>query len=200
MNMITLIRRYNFYGFLRLLVDLMYTKFFFPKARIVRRPFYIRGAAFIKIGRGFTAGVGLRLDAFPNKTKSCIVIGNDVQVNDHVHICAIDSLTIGNNVLIASRVFITDHNHGLYGGLPEDSSPDEYPVKRKLSSMPVYIGDNVWIGEGVGILPGVHIGKGSVIGCGAVVTKDIPESSLAIGNPACVIKRYNYQSKKWENV
>ena len=196
--MIPLIQRYNFFGLLRLTLDVMITKIFFPRARIVRRPFYIRGSSFIKIGENFTAGVGLRLDAFPDKKQNCIKIGNNVQVNDYVHICAIESLSIGDNVLIASRVFITDHNHGSYSGLMEHSDPEMPPAKRKLISSPVHIGDNVWIGEGAGILPGVRVGKGSVIGCGAVVTRDISEYCLAVGNPARVVKKYNLQTKKRE--
>jgi lipopolysaccharide O-acetyltransferase len=196
--MTQLFRRYDFFGLLRLTLDVTITKIFFPRARIVRRPFYIRGPSFIKIGKKFTAGVGLRLDAFPDKKQDCIKIGNNVQVNDYVHICAIESLSIGDNVLIASRVFITDHNHGSYSGLMEHSDPEMPPAKRKLISSPVHIGDNVWIGEGAGVLPGVRIGKGSVIGCGAVVTRDIPEYCLAVGSPARVVKKYNLQTKKWE--
>lgn len=181
------------------MLDIIITKVFFPEARIVRKPFYIRGRAFIKIGKKFTAGVGLRLDAFPaDPSKICIQIGNNVQVNDYVHIGAIESLTIGNNVLIASKVFISDHNHGLYGGSLPHSDPDIPPLKRKLCSSTVQIDDNVWIGEGVGILAGVKIGKGSVIGCGSIVTSNIPEYCLAVGNPARVIKKYNAKTEKWE--
>lgn len=181
------------------MIDIIVTKIFLPQARIARRPFYIRGRAFIKIGKGFTAGVGLRLDAFPaDPSKICIQIGNDVQVNDYVHIASIESLTIGNNVLIASKVFISDHNHGLYGGSLPQSHPDVPPLKRELYSSSVQIDDNVWIGEGVGILPGVQIGKGSVIGCGAIVTCSIPQYCLAVGNPARVIKKYNVKTEKWE--
>ena len=198
--MSSLIQRYNFWGLLGLAYNVIVTKLFFAKAKLLRSPFYIRGGAFIEIGKNFVAGVGLRIDAFPDKAKVCIKIGDNVQVNDYVHIGAVDSLTIGNNVLIASRVFISDHDHGLYGNFPEQSSPDVPPVKRKLNSSAVYVEDNVWIGEGVGILSGVRIGKGSIIGCGAIVTRNIPESCLAVGNPARVIKKYRFTTKKWENV
>jgi len=198
--MIPLFRRYGFFGLLRLVIDVITTKLCFPGARIIRKPFYVRGRSFIKLGKRFTTGVGVRLDAFPNEIKNCIQIGDDVQVNDYVHICAVDSLIIGNNVLIASRVFISDHDHGSYGGLLGQSNPEVPPSKRKLSSSPVCIGDNVWIGEGAGILAGVKVGKGSIIGCGAVVTKDIPECCLAVGNPARVIRKYDAKSKKWEQI
>lgn len=53
---------------------------------------------------------------------------------------------------------------------------------------PVYIGDDVWIGDRVTVLPGVHIGNGCIIAAGAVVTKDVPEYTVAAGVPARVVK------------
>lgn len=180
---------YGFLGFLRLINDLILTRIFNRPARLIRRPLYIRGGRYIKIGLGFTSGVGLRLDAFPTSSKqdAVLIIGKNVQVNDYVHIGAIDSITIGDNTLIASKVFITDHNHGLFEDLSELAIP---PIKRELSSKAVHIGANVWIGENVSILPGVKIGDGSIIGAGSVVTKDIPKNVIAVGAPARVIKEY----------
>jgi lipopolysaccharide O-acetyltransferase len=60
------------------------------------------------------------------------------------------------------------------------------------------IGDNVWIGESVMILPGVKIGRGSVIGAGSVVTKSIPEFSIAVGNPAKVVKTFSADTNTWQ--
>ncbi|MBE8955352.1 MAG: sugar O-acetyltransferase, partial [Quinella sp. 2Q5] len=57
------------------------------------------------------------------------------------------------------------------------------------SSKPIVIGDDVWIGGDVTILPGVKIGSGCVIGAKSLVTKDIPDNVLALGNPAQVVKR-----------
>ncbi len=55
----------------------------------------------------------------------------------------------------------------------------------------VYIGENAWIAAGVIIVPGVRIGKNAVIGAGSVVTKDIPDDVLAVGNPCRVIRKLN---------
>lgn len=195
-----LIDRYGVYGICRLALDTVISRFLYFNIRIMRCPFYIRGKRHIRIGDNFTAGVGLRMDAFSEKKKICIEIGKNAQVNDYVHICAVESVKIGNNVLIASKVFITDHNHGSYGHDNTHDNPDTPPIKRPLFHAPVEIEDNVWIGEFVAVLPGVKIGRGAVIGAMSVVTKDIPSYSIAVGAPAKVVKKYDFINKKWERV
>ena len=70
--------------------------------------------------------------------------------------------------------------------------------QQPLQTKPVSIGDGCWIGEKVCILPGVSIGKKCVIGAASVVVKSIPDYCIAAGNPAKVIKRYNFVSHQWE--
>jgi lipopolysaccharide O-acetyltransferase len=196
-----LINRYGIFGLLRLMRDVLYTKVIIrSSARLIRYPAYIRGKRYIKFGHRLTTGVAIRFDAFPEKESdtTCITIGSDVQINDYVHIAAISNITIGNNVLIASKVFITDHNHGEYGVNNCHDSPSIPPVLRPLRARPVVIEDNVWIGETVSILPGVRVGQGSVIGAQSVVTKDIPPNSVAVGAPAKVIKQYEFESGQWQ--
>lgn len=86
---------------------------------------------------------------------------------------------IGDNVLIAPNVGIYTAGHPL--DIERRNQGLEY-------ARPITIGDNVWIGASVSILPGVTIGSGSVIGAGAVVLHDVPESVLAAGNPARIIR------------
>lgn len=193
--------QYGFFGFFRLLRDLIFTKLFFShRARLVRCPFYIRGGATLDIGEAFTAGVGLRVDIFPNYSqRPKISIGDRVQVNDYVHIAAIESIEIGNDVLIASKVFITDHEHGKYRG-ENQVNPMVAPALRVNSHQPVRIGDNVWIGELVSILPGVIIGNGAIIGANSVVRSNIPEYTIAAGVPAKVLKKYNFELNEWIRV
>ena len=198
------IKIYGVFGLVRLLFSLLLTQldkiYFGSSIRLIRRPVYIRGRKYISIGNGFTSGVGLRMDAFPIGNNICIEIGNNVEVNDYVHIGAIQSVTIGDNVLIASKVFISDHNHGHYGTKNRHDSPESIPKERELSYAPVVIANNVWIGESVSIMPGVTIGKGSIIGALAVVTRTIPPYCIAVGSPAKVIKIYNFDTSKWEPV
>ena len=192
--------QYDFIGSIRMVRNLILTKIMFPQARIIRFPFDIRNKKWISIGNGFTSGVGCRLETHPDKIKALkklIIIGDNVEINDYVHINASEKVEIGKNVLIASKVYISDTNHGNYSGIIQDS-PLTIPNKRILSTKPVIIEDNVWIGESVSIMPGIRIGKGSIIGANSVVTKSIPEFSIAVGIPAIVIKYYNFEKKVWE--
>lgn len=149
----------------------------------------IIGTDCIIIGNQFKARENIRLEAIKDyrgvKFNPLISIGDNVNMGIDCHIGAINSIKIGDNVLMGNRVIITDHNHG-------NSSYDEletFAVERKLFSKGgVEIGNNVWIGDGVAILPGVVIGENSVIGVNSVVTKNIPPNSIVAGVPAKVIK------------
>ena len=88
---------------------------------------------------------------------------------------------------------IVSHNHGMN---PEESL--SY-MHQKLSAKCVTIGDGCWIGEKVQIMPGASVGKKCIIAAGAIVTKDIPDYSIAAGVPARVIKSYNFNTHRWEN-
>lgn len=172
----------------------------FSSARLVRFPIDVRGGGYIDFGKSLTTGKYCRLETHPATKEKVLHFGCNVQINDFVHIVASKNVVIGNNVLIASKVFITDCEHGSYKGDKNDSSPLAVPKERVLSSNPVCIQDNVWIGENVSILPGVTIGKGSVIGANSVVTKSIPENSIAVGSPAKVIKKFNFSTNNWERI
>ncbi|WP_277425577.1 DapH/DapD/GlmU-related protein [Pseudomonas synxantha] len=177
--------KYSTLDFFRLAWSFTTTKIFYSPARIIRQPTRIRGWENMSIGTGFTTGQYCRIEAANGKEgKKTLTIGSHVEINDACHIAALDSITIGNNVLIASQVYITDHDHG-------EITKEElliHPNQRKLVYAPVVIEDDVWIGEKVAILKGVTVGKGSVIGAGAVVTKDVPPYSVAAGIPARILK------------
>jgi acetyltransferase-like isoleucine patch superfamily enzyme len=193
-----MLKRYGLLGCLRLFFSLIYTKLFFKNARLIRLPFDIRNRKHIEIGDGLTAGFGCRIEAFPQKNEGgkILMFGANVEMNDYVHIAAGEKIIIGNDVLIASKVFISDLNHGSYKG-KECDSPLSIPNSRRLSTEPVIINDNVWLGEGVCVMAGVTIGVGCIIGASSVVTKNIPDYCIAVGSPAKVIKQFDFDKKEW---
>ena len=123
----------------------------------------MHGSKYIAIGDNFVALSGLWISAYDNyegmQYNPQITIGNNVSLNFNCHIGCINKVSIGDNVLIASKVYITDHFHG------EIENTLVMPTKRPLVSKgPVIIEENVWIGESVVILPNITIGKNSIIG------------------------------------
>lgn len=96
------------------------------------------------------------------------------------------AITFGNNVLVGPGVVISTINHGIH------------PQQRLMfdDAKPINVGENVWIGANATVLSGVTIGKNSVIGAGSVVTKDIPENVVAVGNPCKVLRPITDADKK----
>lgn len=119
---------------------------------------------------------------------SNIEVGNNFYANFNCTILDVGKVKIGNNVMFAPNVSVLTAGHPLH---PESrNSGYEYGIG-------VTIGDNVWIGGNVVINPGVHIGNNVVIGSGSVVTKDIPDNMIAVGNPCRVIREITEEDKKY---
>lgn len=192
--------KYTFWQKIKLVIYLIRTKLICKKARIIRFPFDLRGKQFIDLGERLTTGVGCRLEAFSEDGQKTMHFGRNIQLNDYVHICSMKSVSIGNNVLLASKIYISDNSHGFYKGDKNDTSPNIPPTERPYYTASVVIEDNVWIGEGVMVLPGVTIGQGAIIGANAVVSKSIEPKTIAVGQPAVSIKKYNEQSMRWERI
>ncbi len=113
-----------------------------------------------------------------------IVIGEDTGISGG-SICAASSIRIGAGCLIGANVILADTDFHAIGPSSRryNSNPDEIAVA------PIVIEDNVFIGADVFILKGVTVGRNSVIGAASVVTRDVPENSVAAGNPARVVRR-----------
>lgn len=117
-----------------------------------------------------------------------IEVGNNFFANYNCVILDVAKVTIGENVMFAPNVSIYTAGHPLH---PESrNSGYEYGI-------PVTIGNNVWVGGNVVINPGVTIGNNVVIGSGSVVTKDIPDNVIAVGNPCRVIREITEEDRKY---
>ena len=173
--------------------SLIMTKLTMRQARFIRRPIYIRGKKSLVGANRLTTGRFCRFDL--DGGKPTLYIGDNCEMGNMTHIVAHERVEIGNNVLIASKCFISDVNHGVYKGDNQDS-PDTPPNERKLISKPVKIGNNVWIGENAVILAGAVIGDGCIIGANSVVSKEIDNDSIVVGNGK-VIKKYDREKKLW---
>lgn len=180
-------------------ISLIYTKIFYKGARLIRRPIYVRGKIFLQYGKGFTTGYGCRLEMFDTGVggDKKLILGQNCKIGDYTHIAAGERVTIGDNCLMASKIYISDVNHGDYSGIIEYSSPDTPPDNRPLITKPVSIGNNVWIGENVCILSGVNISDGCIIGANSVVNIDVPDNCIVAGVPAKVIKKWDAELKMW---
>ena len=142
-----------------------------------------------KLGKGIRYFCAkLMLDYCGKKVNICrksifstkVSIGNNSGIGEN---CRIQGRCfIGKNVLMGPEVNIWCRNH-------KTSNIDIPIIQQGLEDeKPVHIGDDVWIGSRVIILPGIKIGNGVVIGAGSVVSKDIPDYSVAVGNPVRIVK------------
>lgn len=141
----------------------------------------------------FKLGNNSTIEAFStvNNGVGDVLIGNKSIVG--IANVIIGPVQIGNNVMLAQNIVISGLNHGY-----EDISKP--PSEQKVSTKQIIISDSVWIGANSVITAGVFIGKHAVVGAGSVVTKDVPEYSVVAGNPARVIKKYNFDQNIWEKV
>lgn len=155
-------------------------------------PLKIQGSKNISIGKKVFIQYRTWLAALPltDSEKCELVIGDGTVIGNFNHIFATRSIIIGQNVLTADKVYISDNQHDY-----EDICVPVLHQKIKQINE-VKIGDGSWIGENVCII-GASIGKNCVIGANSVVTKDIPDYSIAVGAPAIIKKRYNFDQKKW---
>jgi len=117
-----------------------------------------------------------------------MVIGNNVFINSNCLAMVRGGITIEDDVMLAANVQLLSNNH------------DEYE-RNVLLCKPIHIKKGAWIGAGAIILPGITIGKYAVIGAGSVVTKDVPDYTIAAGNPCKPIRKIDEHDKEyyWKN-
>ena len=141
----------------------------------------------------FEIGVLTTIEDFcvVNNGSGDVILGDRVRVG--VGSVIIGPVTMGNGSGLGQHVFVSGFNHGFADGSKNSSV-------QPLDIRPTVIEDEAHIGANSVIVAGIRVGRRSQIGAGSVVTRDVPPFSVAVGNPAKVIKSYNHQTKQWEKV
>lgn len=167
---------------------LIYGTFFerFGRRSVIIKPILIANPHLISVGDRVLIRNGSRIEIVLDGTNKDprISIGNNTNIEQNVHIICHCSVKIGNDVSITANCVIVDTEH------PFDDASDGTKIGNRISTAPsfVEIEDGCFIGTGACILPNVRIGAGSVIGSNSVVTRDIPPYSVAMGQPARVVR------------
>ncbi len=143
----------------------------------------------VRLHGRLTLGIRCRIELYhryaDQQFHPTLWIGANVSMENDCHIGVVNRVELHDGVMLASRVYISDHAHGD----TDKSILEMRPVLRPLYSKgPVIVGRNAWIGEGAAIMPGVRIGEGAIVGANAVVTRDVPPGAVVGGVPARIIK------------
>ena len=139
----------------------------------------------------FTIGINSVIEEYAviNNGMGGVSIGNNTLIG--LFNVVIGPISIGNDVIIAQNVVLSGLNHG-YENI-------ELPIKDQPCNVSeIVIEDECWIGANAVITAGVRVGKHSIVAAGSIVTKDVPPYTIVGGNPAKVLKKYNFQSAAWE--
>ena len=157
-------------------------------------PFRIEGMENIHVGRNTVIQANSWLYCLPIRGQaSKLTIGSDCVFGYNNHITSVSNMIIEDKVLTANNVYISDNVHSFEN---IDIPIIDQPVRFKRE---VRIGFGTWIGENVSII-GATIGRNCVIGSNSVVTRDVPDYSVAVGAPAEIIKYFDPGIHAWVTV
>lgn len=152
----------------------------------------IRGKG-LRIGRNtqICEGAWLVADSCSTINQAELMISEGCHIGYNNHVFAVNNITIEQDVLTGNNVLITDATHEFRS---TETAIRNQPI---LSSDSITIGRGSWIAENVAII-GASIGQNCVVGANSVVTKDVPDYCVVVGNPSRIVKKYNVEKKIWE--
>lgn len=155
----------------------------------IGKPLFILGLKKIFIGKKVRIFPNVRLEVHGANSK--ITIGDNVGIAQNVHITSGSNLVIGKNTTILANVFITNIDHDYRElGVPI--------LEQKNVIRETIIGENCFIGIGAAIQAGTILGKQCIVGTNSVVRGNFPDYCVIVGNPAKIIKQFNFETQKWE--
>lgn len=169
----------------------MYKPFFgrIGKFSFIGRPTFLHGIKRIYIGRSVHIFPNIRLEVVSKN--GSIEFENEVSVAQNVHITSGGTLVIKKSSSILANVCITDIDH-------DYSEIDINIRKQKFIINKTEIGKNCMIGMGAIILAGTHLGTQNIVAANSVVRGVFPDYCIIAGSPAKIVKKFNFESKKWE--
>lgn len=156
----------------------------FGEQTVIEPPLRVAGENRIAIGSGIYIGAGswlLTLDGYGSDV--ALRIGDGTQISGACVISAAQSVTLGEAVLLARNVYISDNLHAF-------SESDDPVLNQGVGKVsPVSIGGGAWLGQNVIVCPGVRIGRNAVVGANSVVLSDVPDYAVAVGVPARIVRQ-----------
>jgi acetyltransferase-like isoleucine patch superfamily enzyme len=184
-------------AFYRLKGILYYRRVFgsFGSGSVLYKPMMLSNPRFMHIGKNVVIRKGARLEAIvsvlDNPPELCI--GDNVNIEQNVHIVCHSRIIVGNEVSITGHCAIVDVTHPYQDVHSPLKIGDRILAERSF----VEIGDGSFLGFGTTILPNVRVGSNCVIGAHSLVIRDVPDYSVASGNPVKVRRRYNAARGEW---
>lgn len=162
---------------------------------ILFKPLLLSNPRFIHIGKNVDIGQGVRMEALITGRKRIpeLRIGDNVNIEQNVHLVCHSRLIIGSDVSITGHCAIVDVTH------PYANVDDPIKIGSRILDEDsfVEIGNGSFLGFGTVVLPNVRIGKNCIIGAHSVVTQDVSDYSVIAGNPAKILRRYDHLTGEW---
>ncbi|MGL5355930.1 MAG: DapH/DapD/GlmU-related protein [Cetobacterium sp.] len=156
----------------------------------IGKPVFLYNTKKIFIGKKVRIYPGARLETHNG---GVIKIEQNVAIGQNIHITSASNLIIGKNTTISGNVFITNIDH-------DYTELDKHIMDQKFIVKETVIGENCFIGYGVAIQAGTKLGKQCIVGANSVVRGEFPDYCVIVGAPAKIVKKYNFETKKWEKI
>lgn len=180
----------KFFWFLRLVIY----SFFMKKVKFpsyIGRPISIIGMNKISIGKRVRIYPNVRMEVHGKNSQ--LIIQDNVAIAQNVHITTESILEIGKGTTILANTFITDIDHS-YSEIDKPILEQENIIKTTT------IGENCFIGMGAAIQAGTILGKQCIVGANSVVRGEFPDYCVIVGAPAKIVKKFNFETQKWERI
>lgn len=192
--------KFNNFFFMNISRKNIFKRIFYGKCgrnSVIYKPLVIVNKRNIYLGNNVSFFCGARIECINEWENSPyegkLIIGDNTSFEQNAHIISAGKIIIGSNCVFSARVLITNINH-------DYSKIDCNVLKQDLIVKDVKIGNNCFFGMDSKVFPGVSIGDNVIVGANTIVTQNVPSYSVVVGCPARVIKKYNFDKKRWEMV